>query len=513
MIEQGTKQTELVNDLRSQLDVLRDKLGTINNTELGEKIGIDVQGKLQAMQDAMQQMLEQGVVHSLQEQLKDLQGTLGGLDGAAVKDELLAQVAHLDKLTQQFDIAKTVLDGLHHVDDAQKYLDEKLGSLDSPAADALLDKLHHLTNLLDKSSDAKIAKAASDGADRLVDKLQHTVAGTTPEEFEQFIHDELLPLADDMSDEIEKLKGTVYEEKARTAIAEAKDELAKMEQDGVVPTLQGHLEELDDLLQQQNDADLVEHAKTLLDQVEAEAASFGATEAGETVKEKVSMLKDIVTEWWNKDETAPLPASTPTNAPVPVASKSPAPKTIPAPAPIATGQPTAPEKPTQTPVPTPSGGSTQTKLPASALRSPIAARALIAVCGNGKQEAVELCDDGNLKSGDGCSSECRRELLLAICGNGNIESGEQCDDGNLKNGDGCSASCTKETAPMITMPRFTSPASPLTVKCGNGKIDTGEQCDDGNVNDHDGCTNACRHGQKLLKPERMTVPLPMLPKR
>jgi cysteine-rich repeat protein len=32
-----------------------------------------------------------------------------------------------------------------------------------------------------------------------------------------------------------------------------------------------------------------------------------------------------------------------------------------------------------------------------------------------------------------------------ICGNGKVEPEEQCDDGNTKNGDGCSSICQKET--------------------------------------------------------------------
>src|SRR5213075_2532769 len=32
------------------------------------------------------------------------------------------------------------------------------------------------------------------------------------------------------------------------------------------------------------------------------------------------------------------------------------------------------------------------------------------VCGNGKMEPGEVCDDGNARDGDGCSSGCRVEL-------------------------------------------------------------------------------------------------------
>lgn len=67
------------------------------------------------------------------------------------------------------------------------------------------------------------------------------------------------------------------------------------------------------------------------------------------------------------------------------------------------------------------------------------------VCGNGIVESGEQCDDGNLVSGDGCSSTC--DIEVAVCGNGILETGEQCDDGNLMSGDGCSSTCDLEAIP------------------------------------------------------------------
>jgi len=66
----------------------------------------------------------------------------------------------------------------------------------------------------------------------------------------------------------------------------------------------------------------------------------------------------------------------------------------------------------------------------------------VTVCGNNVVETGEQCDDGNIVSGDGCSSSCQTEG--AVCGNGTVESGEQCDDGNTNSGDGCSATCQTE---------------------------------------------------------------------
>lgn len=52
-----------------------------------------------------------------------------------------------------------------------------------------------------------------------------------------------------------------------------------------------------------------------------------------------------------------------------------------------------------------------------------------------------------------CSSECsgntRSDSLAAVCGNGRIEKNEVCDDGNTSNGDGCSSSCEKEAPKKI----------------------------------------------------------------
>lgn len=63
-------------------------------------------------------------------------------------------------------------------------------------------------------------------------------------------------------------------------------------------------------------------------------------------------------------------------------------------------------------------------------------------CGDGVVDFGELCDDGNVASGDGCSEYCRSEL----CGNNVVDTafGEMCDDGNTVSGDGCSGICVRE---------------------------------------------------------------------
>lgn len=93
------------------------------------------------------------------------------------------------------------------------------------------------------------------------------------------------------------------------------------------------------------------------------------------------------------------------------------------------------------------------------------------VCGNGRVEEGEVCDDGNNFPGDGCSPDCQSD---ESCGNGIVDPGEQCDDGNNVSGDGCSSVCLIESG------------------CGNGRLERGEECDDGNLDDGDGCSSLCQ---------------------
>jgi cysteine-rich repeat protein len=99
------------------------------------------------------------------------------------------------------------------------------------------------------------------------------------------------------------------------------------------------------------------------------------------------------------------------------------------------------------------------------------------VCGNGRIERTESCDDANVEDGDGCSAACRRGLE---CGDGVVsaELGEVCDDGAHAGGDGCASTCRSREA------------------CGDGIRDvwTGEVCDDGNEDPLDGCDCTTRAG-------------------
>lgn len=116
-----------------------------------------------------------------------------------------------------------------------------------------------------------------------------------------------------------------------------------------------------------------------------------------------------------------------------------------------------------------------------------------AVCGNGKIEDVEGCDDLNLTTGDGCDSRCLLEdgwhcpeqakgCHRSVCGDAVREGYEQCDDGNMQIGDGCTPFCALEPS---------CSGGSCTAICGDGKVMPGEGCDDGNTRSGDGCSSVC----------------------
>ncbi|MCB9376989.1 MAG: DUF4215 domain-containing protein, partial [Microthrixaceae bacterium] len=65
------------------------------------------------------------------------------------------------------------------------------------------------------------------------------------------------------------------------------------------------------------------------------------------------------------------------------------------------------------------------------------------VCGNGRFDQGEECEDGNRLRGDGCDRRCLQEN---VCADGVVGYVEECDDGNRVDGDGCSATCRAEVA-------------------------------------------------------------------
>ena len=67
-----------------------------------------------------------------------------------------------------------------------------------------------------------------------------------------------------------------------------------------------------------------------------------------------------------------------------------------------------------------------------------------AVCGDGKVEEDEVCDDGKLNATyDHCGGDCKGRHLY--CGDMRVDVPyEECDDGNTRSGDGCDKSCKAE---------------------------------------------------------------------
>ncbi len=106
-------------------------------------------------------------------------------------------------------------------------------------------------------------------------------------------------------------------------------------------------------------------------------------------------------------------------------------------------------------------------------------------CGNSSTEGNEVCDDGNVVGGDGCSANC---LSTEVCGNSFKELAEQCDDGNVAAGDGCDATCQYEVTPGstycaadttwngVTCVANCAAAIPGSTYCGAGTSWNGASC-------------------------------------
>jgi fibro-slime domain-containing protein len=109
--------------------------------------------------------------------------------------------------------------------------------------------------------------------------------------------------------------------------------------------------------------------------------------------------------------------------------------------------------------------------------------------------AVATAAGSAVKMSEACSSTCKYNpgyvctgsppnCKKTVCGDGKVEGSEGCDDGNTKPNDGCSPTCHFE-------PNCSSSSGTCTSKCGDGLV-VNEGCDDGNTNDGDGCSRDCK---------------------
>lgn len=122
------------------------------------------------------------------------------------------------------------------------------------------------------------------------------------------------------------------------------------------------------------------------------------------------------------------------------------------------------------------------------------------VCGDGKAEGSESCDDGNQIAGDDCTNECK----IARCGDGVVQDGaEECDDGNKEKTDDCLNDCRAAHCGDGYVQegvedcddrndRATDACNACSFPaCGDGAVQGDENCDDGNSLDTDACLSDC----------------------
>jgi MYXO-CTERM domain-containing protein len=135
-----------------------------------------------------------------------------------------------------------------------------------------------------------------------------------------------------------------------------------------------------------------------------------------------------------------------------------------------------------------------------------------AICGDGRVEGTEACDDGDTMAGDGCDAACDIEtgwdcvgspsVCTPICGDMLVRGSEVCDDGNTESCDGCNATCTAtdvdgclvmgscvaDGTPHPTLPCAACIAS--VSRLGYTSRPAGSPCDDGDFcTDPDVCSD------------------------
>jgi len=111
------------------------------------------------------------------------------------------------------------------------------------------------------------------------------------------------------------------------------------------------------------------------------------------------------------------------------------------------------------------------------------------VCGDGKKEPGEDCDDSNLVNGDGCSSTCIYEI--AQCGDSRKNGNEVCDDTDLGGKTCLDYGFSNANTLKCDLNCLSYDTTSCHNICGDSKKEPGEECDDGNLNDGDGCSHKC----------------------
>ena len=89
-------------------------------------------------------------------------------------------------------------------------------------------------------------------------------------------------------------------------------------------------------------------------------------------------------------------------------------------------------------------------------------------CGDGVVDAIEVCDDGNTISGDGCRQDCRSD---ETCGNGVLDLGESCDCGDST--DSLALGCATPNSDDVTAQCDLA----CSRRCGDAVVTGSEQCD------------------------------------
>ncbi|MBI4239187.1 MAG: apolipoprotein A1/A4/E family protein [Deltaproteobacteria bacterium] len=322
---EAAKQGSLIADVQGEIKKLQDSLAGLTDQDLSAALSIDLDQKLKALEEALNQMLQNGVVDSLQGKIDELKSLLNGFDGGEVKDFIEQKLGSIQALYDEFQVSKLVTKAVGSLDKVSDHVKDQLKALGTPAAEALLEKLNYFSPLLKDLKDKDVAALLDDGLSQLSAKVKQTLDTATPAEIEKFLKEQVGGELDSLKGAVAKLKGTKFEQKAHDLVQQAKGIVQQVQEEGVVASLQEGLDKVNGLLSGMTDAQLVEQVNGAIDSLLQQASAVANTETGGQLKEKLAALKQTVTEWWqNTGTTAATPGAPPppdstatTAAPVP----------------------------------------------------------------------------------------------------------------------------------------------------------------------------------------------------